>query len=70
MCLDPYMHDFMSDAKSYVAPRPLGEVMIGATVRIGTESSIDGFQVGDYVGAMFGRAGHQSIAVSFIMPSL
>jgi len=31
LSLDPYMRGRMSDAKSYAAPQPLNEVMIGGT---------------------------------------
>ncbi|HEX9578108.1 MAG TPA: NADP-dependent oxidoreductase, partial [Myxococcales bacterium] len=32
LSLDPYMRGRMEESKSYAAPQPLGEVMIGATV--------------------------------------
>jgi len=31
LSLDPYMRGRMNDSKSYAAPQPLGEVMIGGT---------------------------------------
>ena len=32
LSLDPYMRGRMNEGKSYAAPQPLGEVMIGGTV--------------------------------------
>ena len=31
LSLDPYMRGRMNDSKSYAAPQPLGQVMIGGT---------------------------------------
>jgi NADPH-dependent curcumin reductase CurA len=49
LSVDPYMRGRMSDAKSYAAPQPLGEVMIGGTVGEVIESRNERFKVGDSV---------------------
>ena len=54
LSLDPYMRGRMSDAKSYAAPQPLNEVMIGGTVGEVVESRNARFAVGDFVVGMFG----------------
>jgi NADPH-dependent curcumin reductase CurA len=54
LSLDPYMRGRMDDAKSYAAPQPLGEVMIGGTVGVVTESRNPAFKAGDSVVGMFG----------------
>jgi NADPH-dependent curcumin reductase len=54
LSIDPYMRGRMTDAKSYAAPQPLGEVMIGETVGEVVESKHPDFGVGDKVAAMFG----------------
>jgi NADPH-dependent curcumin reductase len=54
LSLDPYMRGRMSEAKSYAAPQPLGEVMIGGTVGEVVESNIPAFAVGDKVVGMLG----------------
>jgi NADPH-dependent curcumin reductase CurA len=54
LSLDPYMRGRMSERKSYAAPQPLGEVMIGATVGQVSESRHPGFAVGEQVLGMFG----------------
>ncbi|MBU6258957.1 MAG: NADP-dependent oxidoreductase [Burkholderiales bacterium] len=59
LSLDPYMRGRMSDAKSYAAPQPLGEVMIGGTVGEVVESRHDRFKPGD---AVVGMGGWQEIA--------
>src|SRR5512132_3235120 len=38
LSLDPYMRGRMDDRKSYAAPHPLGEVMLGGTVAEVVES--------------------------------
>ena len=60
LSLDPYMRGRMSDAKSYAAPQPLGEVMIGGTVGEVVESRSAQFSVGDRV---VGMGGWQEYAV-------
>jgi len=54
LSLDPYMRARMSDAKSYAAPQPLGEVMIGGTVGQVVASKNERFAVGDNVVGMGG----------------
>ena len=52
--LDPYMRGRMNDGKSYAAPQPLGEVMLGGTVGEVVESRHAKFQPGDKVVGMGG----------------
>ncbi|SAL65642.1 alcohol dehydrogenase [Caballeronia terrestris] len=54
LSLDPYMRGRMSDAKSYAAPQPLNEVMIGGTVGVVIESKHPKFKAGDKVVGGFG----------------
>ena len=54
LSLDPYMRGRMNDAKSYVAPQPLGQVMQGGTVGEVVESRSPKFQPGDQVVGMGG----------------
>ncbi|WP_374562864.1 NADP-dependent oxidoreductase [Ideonella sp.] len=54
LSLDPYMRGRMNDAKSYAAPQPLNEVMIGGTVGEVVESKNEHFKVGDKVVGMGG----------------
>ena len=54
LSLDPYMRGRMNDTKSYTAPQPLGEVMIGGTVGEIVESRNSKWMQGDKVVAMFG----------------
>lgn len=54
LSLDPYMRGRMSESKSYSAPQPLGEVMIGGTVGEVLESQHAKFAVGDKVVGMGG----------------
>ena len=54
LSLDPYMRGRMNDSKSYAAPQPLGEVMIGGTVGEVVESKHPKFQPGDQVVGMGG----------------
>jgi len=60
LSLDPYMRGRMNDSKSYAAPQPLDEVMIGGTVGEVVESRHPGFAVGDPV---VGMGGWQEYAV-------
>jgi NADPH-dependent curcumin reductase CurA len=60
LSLDPYMRMRMNDAKSYAAPVGLGDVMVGGTVGIVTESKHEGFAAGDAVVCM---GGWQEVAV-------
>lgn len=54
LSLDPYMRGRMNDGKSYAAPQPLGEVMLGGTVGEVVESRHAKFQAGDKVVGMGG----------------
>jgi hypothetical protein len=49
LSLDPYMRGRMTDAKSYVPPAPIGEVMVGQTVGEVIESQDPRFKPGDKV---------------------
>ncbi|MFT4511160.1 NADP-dependent oxidoreductase [Caballeronia sp. 15711] len=61
LSLDPYMRGRMDDAKSYAAPQPLNEVMIGSTVGEVVESKSAAFKAGDKV---LGRFGWQEFGTS------
>ena len=54
LSLDPYMRGRMNDSKSYAAPQPLDQVMIGGTVGEIVESKHPKFAAGDKVVGMFG----------------
>jgi hypothetical protein len=54
LSLDPYMRGRMNDSKSYSAPQPLGEVMIGGTAGEVVESRHPKYQAGDLVVGMGG----------------
>jgi len=54
LSLDPYMRGRMEESKSYAAPQPLGEVMIGGTVAEVIESKNPEFKPGDFVVGMGG----------------
>jgi NADPH-dependent curcumin reductase CurA len=54
LSLDPYMRGRMNESKSYAAPQPLGEVMIGGTVGEVVESRHPKFAAGDKVVGMGG----------------
>jgi NADPH-dependent curcumin reductase CurA len=54
LSLDPYMRGRMNDTKSYAAPQPLGQVMIGGTAGEVVESLSPKFQPGDKVVGMGG----------------
>jgi NADPH-dependent curcumin reductase len=60
LSLDPYMRGRMNDAKSYAAPQPLNEVMIGGTAGEVVESRNANFKAGDKV---VGMGGWQEYAV-------
>jgi NADPH-dependent curcumin reductase CurA len=77
LSLDPYMRGRMEEGKSYAAPQPLGEVMIGGTVAEVIESKNPELVQGDFVVGMAGwqqyqissGAGLRKIDVSAIPPS-
>lgn len=54
LSLDPYMRGRMNEGKSYAAPQPLDQVMIGGTVGEVVESRNPSFQPGDKVVGMGG----------------
>jgi NADPH-dependent curcumin reductase CurA len=54
LSLDPYMRGRMNDSKSYAAPQPLHEVMIGGTVGEVVSSKNPAFKPGDRVLSMGG----------------
>jgi NADPH-dependent curcumin reductase CurA len=56
LSLDPYMRGRMADAKSYAAPQPLDETMIGATAGEVLASKHPRFAPGDKVTGMLGWA--------------
>jgi len=59
LSLDPYMRGRMEESKSYAAPQPLGEVMIGGTVAEVMESKNPSFKAGDFVVGMAGWQQYQ-----------
>ncbi|MBC3810824.1 NADP-dependent oxidoreductase [Undibacterium aquatile] len=61
LSLDPYMRGRMEEAKSYAAPQPLNETMIGGTVGEIIASNNPRFAVGDKV---LGMLGWTEVAVS------
>jgi len=61
LSLDPYMRGRMNDGKSYAAPQPLGEVMIGGTVGEVVASRSNRFAVGDRVVGMGGWQQYQVV---------
>lgn len=54
LSLDPYMRGRMNEAKSYVAPMQLGDVMVGGTVGVVVESKNPDYKVDDQVLGYFG----------------
>ena len=61
LSLDPYMRGRMNDAKSYVEPVKIDEVMTGQVVGEVITSNLDGYEAGDMVLA---GSGWQDYAVS------
>jgi len=70
LSLDPYMRGRMSDQKSYAAPQPLDEVMIGGTVGEVVATSSASFAVGDEVVGMGGWQDYAVVTVDGAGPSL
>ena len=56
LSLDPYMRGRMAEAKSYAAPQPLDDTMIGGTAGVVMPSSHPRFAAGDSVVGMLGWA--------------
>jgi NADPH-dependent curcumin reductase CurA len=54
LSLDPYMRGRMNEGRSYAAPQPLGETMVGGTVGEVVESRHPKFKPGDKVVGYFG----------------
>jgi NADPH-dependent curcumin reductase CurA len=54
LSLDPAMRTWMTEARSYVPPVAIGEVMRGACVARVVESNHDGYSPGDLVVGIFG----------------
>ena len=54
LSLDPYMRGRMNDAKSYVEPTKIGEVMPGESAGVVVESKSNKYKVGDHVTAYSG----------------
>lgn len=61
LSLDPYMRGRMEESKSYAAPQPLGETMVGGTVGVVERSNHAQYAVGDTV---VGILGWQEYALS------
>jgi hypothetical protein len=59
--LDPAMRGWLNDAKSYIEPVQIGDVMRAGTVGVVLESKHDEYKTGDYV---CGYAGVQTYSVS------
>ena len=62
LSLDPYMRGRMNDAKSYAAPQPLNEVMIGGTAGEVVASRSAAFAPGDKVVGMGGWQEYSVVA--------
>ena len=54
MSVDPYMRGRMNDARSYIPPFQIGEVLQAGVVGQVVESNFDGVQAGDFVMGMLG----------------
>ncbi len=70
LSLDPYMRGRMGDQKSYAAPQPLDEVMIGATVGEIVATRAAGFAIGDKVVGMGGWQEHAVVDAAAAGPGL
>ena len=64
LSLDPYMRGRMNEGRSYAAPQPLNEVMVGGTVGEVVQSTSDRLAVGDYVVGMGGWQQYQVLDTS------
>ncbi len=58
LSLDPYMRGRMNDAKSYVEPVEIGQVMTGEAGGVVVATTSDKYKVGDYVTAYTGWQTH------------
>ncbi|MDO8275933.1 MAG: NADP-dependent oxidoreductase [Serpentinimonas sp.] len=61
LSLDPYMRGRMNEGKSYAAPQPLNEVMIGGTAGEVVESRNPRYSLGDWVVGMGGWQQHSVV---------
>ena len=61
LSLDPYMRGRMNEGKSYAAPQPLDEVMIGGTAGEVIESRHPRYSLGDWVVGMGGWQQHSVV---------
>jgi len=61
LSLDPYMRGRMNEGKSYAAPQPLGEVMLGGTAGEVLASRHPGYATGDRVVGMGGWQEYQIV---------
>jgi hypothetical protein len=68
LSLDPYMRGRMSDAKSYVPPVQIGEVMVGQTVGEVLESRDSRFKAGDRVLTQLGWQSHGVAKAADLVP--
>ncbi len=66
LSLDPYMRGRMNDSKSYAAPQPLGQPMIGGTAGEVVESCHPKFAVGDKVVGMGGWQQYSVVDASVV----
>jgi NADPH-dependent curcumin reductase CurA len=65
--LDPAMRGWMNDAKSYIRPVRIGEVMRAGTAGIVVESKSDKFKVGDYVTGSLGVQQYGVVAAKHLL---
>ena len=66
LSLDPYMRGRMTDAKSYVSPTGIGEVMPGGTVGEVVASNSDVLAVGDFVEGYLGWQSYATVAAKLL----
>ncbi|MES2784925.1 MAG: NADP-dependent oxidoreductase [Pseudomonadota bacterium] len=69
LSLDPAMRGWMNDAKSYIQPVGIGEVMRAGGIGRVIESNNTGFAVGDLVSAPLGVQEYASFTAEQIRPS-
>jgi NADPH-dependent curcumin reductase CurA len=68
LSLDPYMRGRMSDAKSYVPPVQIGEIMVGQTVGEVIASRDSRFKAGDKVLTQLGWQSHGVARAADLVP--
>lgn len=69
LSLDPAMRGWMNDAKSYIPPVGIGEVMRAGGIGKVIASKNAGFAVGDVVSGMLGVQEYQSLSEAQIKPT-